>query len=96
MEAYENDDHVVIHGDALKALDKYVPDSSVKLIFADPPYNIKKAEWDDFESQEQYVEWSMEWLKEAHRVLGSTGSLYICGFSEILQELAERRRKLRG
>jgi site-specific DNA-methyltransferase (adenine-specific) len=25
---------------------------SVDLIFADPPYNIKKAEWDTFESQE--------------------------------------------
>ena len=26
---------------------------SVDLIFADPPYNIKKAEWDTFESQEE-------------------------------------------
>lgn len=28
---------------------------SVDLIFADPPYNIKKAEWDTFESQQEYV-----------------------------------------
>ena len=28
---------------------------SVDLVFADPPYNLKKAEWDTFESQHAYV-----------------------------------------
>lgn len=66
---------------------KTIKTSSVQLIFADPPYNIKKAEWDSFESQKEYVKWSMEWIKEAHRILDSDGSLYICGFSEILADL---------
>lgn len=60
---------------------------SVQLIFADPPYNIKKAEWDTFESQHEYVRWCMEWIDEAQRVLAPTGSLYICGFSEILADI---------
>ena len=60
---------------------------SVDLVFADPPYNIKKAEWDTFESQEVYIQWSLSWIKEASRVLKNTGSLYICGFSEILADL---------
>lgn len=60
---------------------------SIDLIFADPPYNIKKAEWDTFSSQKEYVEWSMEWIKESHRVLKKNGSLYVCGFSEILADL---------
>jgi len=60
---------------------------SVDLIFADPPYNIKKAEWDTFESQQDYVNWSMEWIEQAARVLKPTGTLYICGFSEILADL---------
>lgn len=64
-----------------------VPSNSVHLIFADPPYNIKKAEWDTFESQKAYVEWSMEWIREAHRILTPDGSLFICGFSEILADL---------
>lgn len=64
-----------------------LPDKSVDLIFADPPYNIKKAEWDSFESQKQYISWSMKWIKEAHRVLAPNGSLYICGFSEILADI---------
>ena len=50
---------------------------SVDLIFADPPYNIKKAEWDTFESQQAYVEWSLSWIKEAARALKPTGTLYI-------------------
>jgi len=66
---------------------KTIETSSVQLIFADPPYNIKKAEWDSFESQKEYVDWSLEWIREAHRILESKGSLYICGFSEILADL---------
>ena len=72
--------------DVLKFLGS-IEDESVDLIFADPPYNIKKAEWDTFQSQRQYVDWSMLWIKEAHRVLKPTGTLFICGFSEILADL---------
>lgn len=61
--------------------------ASADLIFADPPYNIKKAEWDSFESQEAYVRWSLQWIEQAARVLKPTGTLYICGFSEILADL---------
>jgi site-specific DNA-methyltransferase (adenine-specific) len=60
---------------------------SIDLIFADPPYNIKKADWDNFESQEAYIAWSMLWITEASRVLSSTGSLYVCGFSEVLADI---------
>lgn len=72
--------------DAISFL-KSLENESIDLIFADPPYNIKKAEWDTFSSQKAYVEWSMQWISEAHRVLKRTGSLYICGFSEILADL---------
>lgn len=73
-------------GDSIDWL-KSLESQSVDLIFADPPYNIKKADWDNFESQEQYIEWSLQWVSEASRILKSTGSLYICGFSEILADL---------
>ncbi|GHS94714.1 methyltransferase [Planctomycetales bacterium] len=66
---------------------KSIEASAVDLIFADPPYNIQKADWDKFDSQEQYIKWSMEWITEAARVLKPTGTLYICGFSEILADL---------
>lgn len=67
----------------LKTLDS----NSVDLIFADPPYNVKKAQWDTFSSQKEYVYWSMEWIREAYRVLSNQGSLYICGYSEILADI---------
>lgn len=66
---------------------KTIPTASVDLIFADPPYNIKKADWDDFESHQAYVTWSVDWIKEAARLLRPQGTLYICGFSEILADL---------
>ncbi|MFR2086266.1 MAG: DNA-methyltransferase [Bifidobacterium bifidum] len=47
----------------------------------------KKADWDDFGSQERYIEWSMRWIEQASRILKPTGSLYVCGFSEILADL---------
>ncbi len=76
----------LFQADAVKLL-KSLENESVDLIFADPPYNIKKAEWDSFASQKAYVEWSMSWIQEAHRVLQPRGSLYICGYSEILADL---------
>ena len=73
-------------GDAVVWL-RSLASESVDLIFADPPYNIKKAEWDSFESQQEYVAWSLQWIEQAARVLKPTGTLYICGFSEILADI---------
>lgn len=61
--------------------------NSVDLVFADPPYNIKKAKWDFFKSEQDYIEWTREWVQEAHRILTPSGNLYICGFPEILAEI---------
>ena len=73
-------------GNSLQWL-KSLHDESIDMIFADPPYNIKKADWDKFDSQEEYIKWSLQWISEASRILKPTGSLYICGFSEILADL---------
>ena len=73
-------------GDAVAWLQS-LPAESADLIFADPPYNIGKAEWDSFESQQQYIQWSLQWIEQAARILKPTGTLYICGFSEILADL---------
>jgi site-specific DNA-methyltransferase (adenine-specific) len=64
-----------------------LPEASVDLVFADPPYNIGKAEWDTFESQEAYIQWSLQWIQDAARILKPSGSLYIMGFSERLADL---------
>ncbi|MCG8417138.1 MAG: site-specific DNA-methyltransferase [Proteobacteria bacterium] len=73
-------------GDSLKWL-AGLAEGSVDLIFADPPYNIGKAEWDDFGSHDAYIEWSVQWIAMASRALKPSGSLYVCGFPEVLADI---------
>lgn len=67
---------------------KTVPSKSVDLVFADPPYNIGKAAWDSFDSHDAYVIWCLGWIQEAARVLKDSGSLFVCGYTEILANFA--------
>lgn len=83
---FEHPHGFLYQGDSIQWLAS-LDSSSVDLIFADPPYNIKKADWDTFESQEEYIEWSIQWIAQASRILKPTGSLYVCGFSETLADL---------
>jgi len=83
---YQHKDGALWAGDSIVWM-KFQPADSVNLIFADPPYNIKKADWDDFESHQEYVAWSVRWIEQAARLLKPTGTLYVCGFSEILADL---------
>jgi len=83
---FETDYGKLYNEDVIKFL-KSIDSNSVDLIFADPPYNIRKAEWDTFSSQKEYVDWSMEWITESKRILKNSGSLYVCGFSEILADI---------
>ena len=53
---YSHPNGEICVGDAVIWL-RSLESESVDLIFADPPYNIKKAEWDSFESQQEYVAW---------------------------------------
>lgn len=86
VQFYSHPNGEIWTGDAVLWL-KSIETESVDLVFADPPYNIKKAEWDSFESQQEYIDWSLGWMEQAHRVLKSTGTLYVCGFSEILADI---------
>ena len=83
---YENKCGKLFLGDSLAWL-KSLRSETVDLVFADPPYNINKADWDNFESHEHYVAWSRDWLEQAARVLKKNGTLYVCGFSEILADV---------
>lgn len=83
---YDHPNGSLYQGDSLAWLTS-IESESVDLIIADPPYNIGKASWDQFDSQDEYLEWSLCWIKEAARVLTPNGTLYVCGFSEILADL---------
>ncbi|RMH38948.1 MAG: site-specific DNA-methyltransferase, partial [Deltaproteobacteria bacterium] len=77
------------YADALDLL-RSIDDGAVDLVIADPPYAVAKAEWDEFESLDAYVDWCDAWLAEVERVLAPAGSAYVCGFSEILAEVKAR------
>jgi len=86
--------NTIIQGDCIEELKK-LPENSVDLIFADPPYNmqLKNAlyrpnntkvdgvddEWDKFASFTEYDNFCISWLKECKRILKDTGSIWVIG-----------------
>lgn len=84
----------IILGDCIKEL-KRIPDNSIDLIFADPPYNMQLQgelwrpnqtkvdavddEWDKYESFEHYDKFTIDWLKECQRVLKRNGTIWVIG-----------------
>jgi len=88
----------VIHGDAI-ALFKEVKDCSVDLIIADPPYNLGKDYGNnhDLKGFDEYLDFSLNWLKEAHRVLRPTGTIYVfmgVRFISYLYDIMDRKLKM--
>jgi len=65
-------------GDAVELL-RNLPDCSVDLIVADPPYNLGKDYGNnhDLKGFDEYIEFSKNWLTEASRVLKPTGTIYV-------------------
>jgi site-specific DNA-methyltransferase (adenine-specific) len=79
MEVFGNDRHKIIHGDALQALTK-IDNSSIDLIFADPPYNIGKnfnGQKDKWSTEQEYLQWCYKWLDLCVQKLKPTGSFYV-------------------
>ncbi len=68
-------------GDAVDLL-AHVPDASVDLVFADPPYNLDKrfgTHAGRAMSLDAYEAWVRTWIEPLRRVLKPHGSLYVCG-----------------
>ena len=84
----------VLAGDCIKILNS-LPEKSVDLIFADPPYNLQLSQqlfrpnmtlvrgvddsWDQFDSFEQYDAFTGAWLAACRRILKDTGTIWVIG-----------------
>jgi len=84
----------IIQADCIEALNT-MPEKSVDLIFADPPYNLQlqqelwrpnitkvdavTEEWDRFTSLAEYDQFTRTWLQACRRVLKDTGTLWVIG-----------------
>jgi modification methylase len=96
-EAFEKQDlelDTVRLGDCLAELAK-LPDASVDLVFADPPYNLQLEgalsrpdhslvdavddDWDKFASFAEYDAFTRAWLKECRRVMKPEATLWVIG-----------------
>ncbi len=68
----------IIQGNCLEIM-KNIPDNSVDVTFADPPFNLKKkynSYYDEHEVDE-YLSWCREWIKEMVRITKPTGSIFV-------------------
>jgi len=84
----------ILQGDCIAEMAR-LPDKSVDMIFADPPYNLQLGgdlfrpegsrvdavddEWDKFESLTTYDNFTREWLEQARRVLKDNGTIWVIG-----------------
>jgi len=74
----KNNSNKILNGDATE-LFKEIPDNSIDITFADPPFNLKKKYngYKDSLEFEEYLEWCELWIKEMVRVTKPTGSIFI-------------------
>lgn len=65
---------------------KCLPDNSVDLVIADPPYwKVIGQKWDyQWKTETDYVEWSLKWIRQAARILRIGGSFYYFGYFRTL------------
>ena len=57
-------------------------DESIDLVVADPPYwKVVGEKWDyQWRTENDYVNWSLQWIKEVARILRKGGSFYCFGY----------------
>jgi len=94
IEMIDNFLNTILEGDCIENLKK-LPDESVDLIFADPPYNMQLGgelfrpnqskvdavddDWDKFDTFKSYDDFTNAWLSEARRVLKRDGTIWVIG-----------------
>ena len=77
--------------DCLSAMSR-MPEGSVDLVFADPPFNIgyEYDRYDDRREKDEYLKWTDRWLQGVSRVLSPTGSVYVAIGDEYAAEIKIR------
>jgi len=84
----------IINDSCIEVLN-FLPEKSVDVIFADPPYNLQlqndlyrpdrskvaavNDRWDKFKDFKEYDEFTLEWLSASKRVLKDTGTIWVIG-----------------
>ena len=86
--------NTIIKGDCIEIMKK-IPDNSVDVIFADPPYFMQLGgdlmrpdathvdavtdAWDKFDDFASYDSFTLAWLTQAKRILKENGTIWVIG-----------------
>ena len=87
--------NTIHHGDCIAGIDN-LPEGSVNLAFADPPFNIgyDYDVYDDKREHQDYISWSADWMRAVHRVLADDGTFWLAIGDEYAAELKIEATKL--
>lgn len=85
----------ILQGDCIEGM-KLLPEESIDLVVADPPYwKVVGESWDyQWRTEEDYVEWSLKWISEVSRILRKGGSFYCFGYFRTLALLVPHLKSL--
>ena len=84
----------IIKGNCIESM-RSLPNDSIDVIFADPPYNLQlkndlsrpdsskvngvTEDWDRFKSFKEYDQFTKDWISEAKRLLKPEGTIWVIG-----------------
>ncbi len=68
----------IVQGDSIEVMKK-IPDNSIDVTFADPPFNLKKKynSYHDKHEVDDYLSWCKQWLHEIVRITKPTGAIFV-------------------
>src|SRR3989344_4995316 len=90
---YKSDKVTLLQGDCINILNN-LPENSVDMIFADPPYflsnggitckagkivSVNKADWDKSKGMDEDFKFTLDWITACRGVLRDNGTIWISG-----------------
>ena len=68
---------------------KQIPEKTIDLVIADPPYYKTYGDFDFiFKNEDEYIAWTCQWVTEAERILKDSGGIYIWGSDKMIDKLS--------
>jgi site-specific DNA-methyltransferase (adenine-specific) len=106
---YKSNTVHLFHDDCISILNS-LPDKSIDLIFADPPYflsnggisckagkmvSVNKADWDKSNGLDKDFEFTYNWISACRRVLKDNGTIWISGTMHNIYQVGYTLQKLK-
>lgn len=105
---FSAEDFALYNADCIEILNQ-LPENSIDMIFADPPYNlsnggftlhagkmvsVNKGKWDESKGFEKDFEFHEKWLSACHRVLKEDGTIWVSGTYHSIYQCGAAMQKI--